>query len=77
MSQPNKKERNLIEGIPALIVIDIQAETFDDRADEAIPTMVDYASRMLKARARGSVKRNGVPANRRMLLTRRCFGGNG
>lgn len=43
-------KRNLIEGRPALIVIDIQAETFDDRTDEAIPTMPDYADRMLKAR---------------------------
>ncbi len=50
MSQSEKTKRNLIEGNPALIVIDIQAETFDDRADEAIPTMSDYADRMLKAR---------------------------
>ncbi len=42
--------RNLIEGRPALIVIDIQAETFHDRTDEAIPTMPDYADRMIKAR---------------------------
>ncbi len=44
----NKKE--FIEGRPALIVVDIQAETFEDRTDEAIPTMPDYASRMLDAR---------------------------
>lgn len=50
MNQSGKAKRKLIEGNPALIVIDIQAETFDDRSDEAIPTMPDYADRMLKAR---------------------------
>lgn len=50
MSQSLKTKRDLIEGRPALIVIDIQAETFYDRTDEAIPTMPDYADRMLKAR---------------------------
>ena len=51
MSQSLKTRRNFIEGRPALIVIDIQAETFYDRTDEAIPTMPDYADRMLKARS--------------------------
>ena len=51
MKQPPDTRRKLIEGRPALIVIDIQAETFYDRADEAIPTMPDYAERMLKARS--------------------------
>ena len=50
MRPPANSKRKLIEGSPALIVIDIQAETFDDRTDEAIPTMPDYADRMLKAR---------------------------
>jgi len=50
MHQTPKTRRDLIEGRPALIVIDIQAETFFDRTDEAIPTMPDYADRMLKAR---------------------------
>lgn len=50
MKQSPKIQRDLIEGRPALIVIDIQAETFDDRADEAIPTMPGYADRMLNAR---------------------------
>ena len=48
--QPEKPERKLIEGRPALIVIDIQAETFYDRTDEAIPTMAGYADRMTNAR---------------------------
>ena len=39
MGQTYKTKRDLIEGRPALIVIDIQAETFYDRTDEAIPTM--------------------------------------
>lgn len=50
MNHSEKTKRKLIEGNPALIVIDIQAESFGDRADEAIPTMSDYADRMLKAR---------------------------
>ncbi len=50
----NKKniERQLIEGRAALIVIDIQAGTFEDKTDEerAIPHMPDYAERMLRSR---------------------------
>jgi nicotinamidase-related amidase len=46
-------KRELIEGRPALIVIDIQASTFidDSTGDRAIPNMADYKDRMLKARA--------------------------
>ncbi len=44
--------RALIEGRPALIVIDIQASTFiDDSAVRAIDNMPGYKERMLKARA--------------------------
>ena len=50
MHPVSRKKRKLIEGRPALIVIDIQAETFFDRTDEAIPTMPGYAERMTKAR---------------------------
>lgn len=50
MSQSRPIKRKLIEGRPALIVIDIQAETFYDRSDEAIPTMPGYAGRMMNAR---------------------------
>ena len=47
----NSKPRALIEGKPALIVIDIQASTFTDTSDNrAIPHMPDYADRMLQAR---------------------------
>ena len=51
MSSSPKTKRQLIEGRPALIVIDIQAETFHDRTDEAIPTMPDYADRLRLARS--------------------------
>lgn len=62
MNQPKKSKRDLVEGRPALIVIDIQAETFYDRADEAIPTMPDYADRMLKARsAIDKAREKGIP----------------
>ena len=50
MTQAKKHPRALIEGRPALIVIDIQAETFMDRTDEAIPSMPGYPERMLQAR---------------------------
>ena len=43
-------QRELIEGKPALIVVDIQADTFGDRTEEAIPTMPGYADRMRLAR---------------------------
>lgn len=43
--------RGLIEGKPALIVIDIQASTFiDDSSERAIPNMDGFKNRMLKAR---------------------------
>lgn len=47
-----KTQRNLIEGRPALIVVDILASCFTqaDLADRAIPEMPGYAARMLLAR---------------------------
>ena len=43
--------RRIIEGRPALIVVDIQALTFDESIrGRAIPNMPGYAERMLKAR---------------------------
>lgn len=62
MSQSPKTKRDLIEGRPALIVIDIQAETFYDREDEAIPTMPGYADRMTNARvAIDKARERGIP----------------
>ena len=51
MVNSNLKERDLIEGKAALIVIDIQASTFIDQSKErAIDNMPGYADRMLQAR---------------------------
>jgi len=62
MSQSYKTKRNLIEGRPALIVIDIQKETFYDREGEAIPTMPGYADRMIEARmAIDKARERGIP----------------
>ena len=48
---PNSNPRALIEGRPALIVIDIQASTFIDDSDErSIPNMPGYRERMQQAR---------------------------
>jgi nicotinamidase-related amidase len=53
MSTQNKPKRELIEGKPALIVIDIQAGTFvgSDSDERSIPHMAGYAERMHSARA--------------------------
>jgi nicotinamidase-related amidase len=62
MNQSHKTKRNLIEGRPALIVIDIQAETYYDRTDEAIPSMPGYAGRMTEARvAIDEARKRGIP----------------
>ena len=55
--------RALIEGRPALIVIDIQASTFiDDSAVRAIDNMPGYKERMFKARdAIDGARANRVP----------------
>ena len=51
MDSPSTGARRIIEGRPALIVVDIQALTFDETIrDRAIPNMPGYAERMLKAR---------------------------
>lgn len=52
MANASRVHRSLIEGRPALIVIDILAGTFrDDSEIRAIDHMPDYKDRMLKARA--------------------------
>jgi len=51
MANPAKQKRALIEGRPALIVIDIQASTFiDDSSVRAIDNMPGYRERMERAR---------------------------
>ncbi len=53
MTAARTNQRELIEGRAALVVIDIQASTFIEQSndDRAIPHMVDYDVRMLRARA--------------------------
>lgn len=50
MANPHKPKRSLIEGRPALIVIDIQASTFVEHEVRAIDHMPGYAERMARAR---------------------------
>ena len=45
-----KKIRKLIEGKPALIVVDIQAGAFVEKESPSIPQMPGYAERMASAR---------------------------
>ena len=51
MANLSARTRRVIEGRPALIVVDIQALTFDETIrHRAIPNMPGYKDRMLKAR---------------------------
>ena len=51
MENLSARTRRVIEGRPALIVVDIQALTFDETIRHgAIPNMAGYKDRMLKAR---------------------------
>lgn len=51
MANSSARKRNLIEGRPALIVIDILAGTFDDKIEKiAICHMPGYKERMAKSR---------------------------
>ena len=50
LQESKNHQRDLIEGRPALIVIDIQASCFIEYEDRAIPEMKGYADRMLQAR---------------------------
>ncbi len=63
MANPSLKKRNLIEGRPALVVVDIQAGTFRDQsAVRAIDHMPGYAERMaLARRAIDQARRCDIP----------------
>ena len=62
MSKSQHSKRNLIEGRPALVVVDIQAGSFVEKENRAIPQMPDYAGRMAKARvAIDEARARGVP----------------
>ena len=51
MDHPSARPRRIIEGRPALIVVDIQAGAFNEMIKErAIPHMPGYKDRMAKAR---------------------------
>jgi nicotinamidase-related amidase len=50
MTERNRMRRQLIEGRPALIVIDIQASTFIEQEVRAIDHMPGYAARMARSR---------------------------
>ncbi len=51
MASSSARKRSLIEGRPALVVIDIQAGTFDDTIEKrAIAHMSGYKERMAKSR---------------------------
>jgi hypothetical protein len=51
MAKLSERKRNLIEGRPALIVIDIQVSTFVDPSQiRAIDNMPGYKQRMAKSR---------------------------
>ncbi len=57
-----KIKRNLIEGTPALIIIDIQKDSFQSREGEAIPTMEGFAERMLLSRKLiDTARENDIP----------------
>lgn len=63
MANSAKKQRALIEGQPALIVIDIQASTFiDNSAVRTIDNMPGYTERMALSRtAIDTARSNGIP----------------
>lgn len=57
-----RTQRDLIEGRPALVVIDIQASTFIEQDVRAIPHMPGYADRMARARvAIDQARQCGIP----------------
>ena len=63
MANLTHQKRALIEGRPALIVIDIQASTFiDDSVVRVIDNMPGYKDRMLLARrAIDQARASGIP----------------
>jgi len=62
MPGSQRSKSNLIEGRPALIVVDIQAGTFVEKEDRAIAHMPGYAERMARARvAIDRARARGIP----------------
>lgn len=62
MPGSQRAKRKLVEGRPALIVIDIQAGTFVEKEIRAIAHMPGYADRMARARvAIDKARARGIP----------------
>ena len=62
MQKPQPTKRNLIEGRPALVVVDIQAGSFIEMENRAIAHMPGYPARMAKARvAIDKARMRGIP----------------
>jgi len=62
MPLPEANKRRMIEGRPALVVIDIQAGTFKSIEKRAIDHMPGYVERMLNARpAIDQARASGIP----------------
>lgn len=62
MPTPQQTNRDLIEGRPALVVIDIQAGTFIEKKERAITHMPGYAERIVKAKnAIEKARTRGIP----------------
>ena len=62
MQQKNRPKRALIEGTPALIVIDIQGELFAEREPGPIPEMPNFDERMALARKPiDTARARGIP----------------
>lgn len=62
MTDTGTPKRKLIEGRPALIVIDIQQSAFVEKEVRSIPHMPDYAGRVARARfAIDRARETGIP----------------
>ncbi|MEN8626174.1 cysteine hydrolase [Psychrobacter proteolyticus] len=62
MTNSNSQKKKLIEGRPALIVIDIQAGAFIPQDIRAIPHMPNYTERLAKSRlAIDKAREHGIP----------------
>ena len=62
MTDTGTRKRRLVEGRPALIVIDIQQSAFVEKEARSIPHMPDYAERVARARfAIDRAREAGIP----------------
>ena len=62
MQKPQRTKRKLIEGRPALVVVDIQAGSFVEKENRPIAHMPGHAGRMVKARvAIDRARTRGIP----------------